>query len=136
MRAFLLLRKERLTHQSVTIMDLTKAKVAQAYLAIPNAMLQALGGAHRLRKTIEASQFEILHAWPSFSELPYGISFRFQVGERCYSASFRTSVVERDFYCLDIRSDLNNICEVSDCGLTLDVAAAQFFEFVQATSLD
>lgn len=117
-------------------MDSHKASAVQTYLATPNAMMRALGGAHQLRKTMQASQFEILHAWPAFSDLPYGISFRFQIGKRRYSASFRTSVVERDFYCLDIRSDPHDIGEVSDCGLTLDAAVAQFFEFAQAPSLD
>ncbi|MEO0646544.1 MAG: hypothetical protein AAFZ17_10380 [Cyanobacteria bacterium J06650_10] len=113
-------------------MDFSKeSTAAQAYLALPNTLLQALGGACYLRKTVEASQFEILHSWPSFSELPFGISFRFRIQERCYRMSLSRSVIERDRYCLDIYCNRYSICKVSKDKMTLDAAAAQFFEFTQ-----
>ncbi len=109
---------------------------AKAYLELPNTVIRALGGASHLRETVSAGQFKVLHSWPSFCELPFGISFQFRTNNRRYIASFRTSAVEPDRYCLEIYCARYCINEIGESELTLDVAVVQFFEFAQAVSPD
>jgi hypothetical protein len=118
---------------------MTREEIAAEYLTIPNALLQALGGACYLRKTVGAIQFEILHSWPSFADMPpFGLSFCFRVEDQSYRARLCTSVSERDRYGLDIHSVSPNHRHLSESELTLEgaiplegFAIAQFFAFAQ-----
>ncbi|WP_121971107.1 hypothetical protein [Leptolyngbya sp. BC1307] len=112
---------------------MTHAEAAAAYLAIPNTLLQALGGTWYLREQVGASQFEILSSWPAFANmLPFGLSFRFRVGEKSYGVSLCTSTLERNQYSLDIYRENNVYHRVLEPTLTLEQAVAKFFEFAQA----
>ena len=112
---------------------MTHAKIAAKYLTIPNTLLRALGGASYLREQVEASQFEILSSWPAFANmLPFGLSFRFRVGEKSYGVSLCTSTLERGHYSLDIYRQGNSYSRLLEPVLTLEQAVAQFFEFAQA----
>lgn len=113
---------------------MTQAEIAAEYLTIPNALLQALGGARHLRERIGASQFEILHSWPSFADMPpFGLSFCFRVEGQDYRARLCTSVSERDRYGLDIHALSPHRRHVSESELTLAEAISQFFAFAQAS---
>ena len=112
---------------------MTHEEIAAQYLTIPNTILQALGGASCLREQVEASQFEILSSWPAFANmLPFGLSFRFRVGEKSYGVSLCTSTLERGHYSLDIYGDRHGYRQLLEPVLTLEQAVAQFFEFAQA----
>jgi hypothetical protein len=110
----------------------TREEIAAEYLVIPNALLQALGGARYLREKVGASQFEILNSWPAFANmLPFGLSFCFRIKDQDYRARLCTSVSERDRYGLDIHSVYPNCRHLSESELTLEAAITQFFTFAQ-----
>ncbi len=112
---------------------MTDEEIAAKYLAIPNTILRALGGVCYLREQVKASQFEILSSWPAFATmLPFGLSFRFRVGEKSYGVSLCTSTLERDRYSLDICREGNSYSRLLEPTLTLEQAIAKFFEFAQA----
>ena len=112
---------------------MTHEEIAAKYLTIPNTLLRALGGANYLREQVEASQFEILSSWPAFADmLPFGLSFRFRVGEKDYGVSLCTSTLERNQYSLDIYREGNGYRQLIEPVLTLEQAVAKFFEFAQA----
>lgn len=112
---------------------MTREEIAAQYLTIPNTILRSLGGASYLREQVEASQFEILSSWPAFATmLPFGLSFRFRVGEKSYGVSLCTSTLERDRYSLDIYREGNSYYRVLEPTLTLEQAISKFFEFAQA----
>ena len=112
---------------------MTHEEVAAAYLAIPNTILRALGGTWYLREQVGASQFEILSSWPAFANmLPFGLSFRFRVGEKSYGVSLCTSTLERNRYSLDIYRENNSYRQLLEPALSLEQAIAKFFEFAQA----
>lgn len=112
---------------------MTHEEMSAQYLTIPNTLLRALGGASYLREQVKASQFEILSSWPAFANmLPFGLSFRFRVGEKSYGVSLCTSTLERDRYSLDIYRERNGHRQLLEPALTLEQAIAKFFEFAQA----
>jgi hypothetical protein len=112
---------------------MTREEIAAEYLAVPNALLTALGGDGYLRKEVGASQFKVLHSWPSSADrLPFGLSFRFRVREQDYSASICTAISDHERYSLDIFSRRYGRCDVSESSLLLAQVVTKFFEFATA----
>lgn len=108
---------------------MTREEIAAEWLATPNAILRALGGAKSLRDKVGANQFKMMHSWPDFNEPPFGLEFHFRFEDKEYNASFRTSLIKRGKYCLQIHRIRYYNCVVDTSSITLDEAVARFVEF-------
>ena len=107
---------------------------ANIYLATPNKILAALGGADQLRKELEATRFGYLHCWPNELSRPYGAFFYFRAGRYQCHVQITASLSKQERYSLIIHNRQNEMV-VDRNKLELTEVSRIFFEFVEEMSL-